>query len=157
MPRFLFISSNLYLNIFLQHVLQILKDVTKTSSWKPGCLAISITSSKPQEPETGTRNRGVLAPVPVNHDVVMEESSYGMNNVGGFLHFLMSKNSAVLTMTKEYKRYKCLLVIFYVVIFVYLLYLTTQEMLFIVYHYYPAQTILDHINISIVQSSIFLD
>lgn len=88
-----------------QHVLQILKDVTKTSSWKPGCLAISITSSKPQEPETGTRNRGVLAPVPVNHDVVMEESSYGMNNVGGFLHFLMSKNSAVLTMTKEYKRY----------------------------------------------------
>lgn len=89
-----------------QLILQILKDVTKTSSWKPGCLAISITSSKPQEPEMGTRNRGiVLTPVPVNHDIVMEESSYGEKDSGGFLHFLMSKHSSVLTMTKEYKRY----------------------------------------------------
>ena len=77
--------------------------MTKTSSWKPGCLAISITS-KSQEPEIGTR-RILLGGVPVSHDIVMEESSYAeFKDSGGFLQFLMSKNGAVFTMTKEYKR-----------------------------------------------------
>lgn len=89
-----------------QLILQILKDVTKTSSWKPGCLAISITSSKPLEPELGTRGRGVMTPVPVNHDIVMEESSYAHKGSGGFFQFLVpTKNCSVLTVTKEYKRY----------------------------------------------------
>ena len=100
----------MYMIIFcFQLVLQILKDVTKTSSWKPGCLAISITSCKPLEPELGARGRGVMTqvvPVPVNHDIVMEESSYAHRNSGGYFQFLVpTKNSSVLTITKEYKRY----------------------------------------------------
>ena len=46
-----------------------------------------------------------MTPVPVNHDIVMEESSYAHKGSGGFFQFLVpTKNCSVLTVTKEYKR-----------------------------------------------------
>ncbi|WAR19833.1 STAR9-like protein [Mya arenaria] len=53
-------------------VLQILKDVSKTTSWKPGCLATSITSRPGGEEEPMVRGKGIMGSLPVQHDVVEE-------------------------------------------------------------------------------------
>jgi len=62
------------MNLLLQVILQILKDVSKTSSWKPGCLATSIISKPPDEELNMARSRGISGLLPVQHDIVIEET-----------------------------------------------------------------------------------
>ena len=90
--------------MFLQLVLQILKDVSKTSSWKPGCLATSITSP-PMESETGSRLKGVMGNLPVQHDIVIEETSPDTTQSYGIWSLISNENKSLQTIQKEHRRY----------------------------------------------------
>ena len=89
-------------------LLQILKDVSKTSSWKPGCLATSITF-KPSDIDAGTRGKGIMGSGPVQHDIVLEESSMAPLEEEGVIASIlaslsMSQSGTLQTVKKELKR-----------------------------------------------------
>ncbi|XP_060591684.1 uncharacterized protein LOC132746518 [Ruditapes philippinarum] len=87
-----------------QLVLQILKDVSKTSSWKPGCLATSIISP-PLESEAGSRLKGTMGNLPVQHDIVIEETSPDTTQGYGIWSLISSENRSLQTIQKEHRRY----------------------------------------------------
>jgi len=89
-------------NLYFQTLLHILKDVSKTPSWKPGCLATSITS-KPQDEDSGSRVKGIMGNVPVQHDVVMEEASRH-TGCSSIWNSLFSNEGGMITVTKEHTR-----------------------------------------------------
>lgn len=86
----------------MQTLLQILKDVSKTPCWKPGCLATSITS-KPMDEDAGSRVRGIMGPAPVQHDIVIEEASL-YSGCQSFWSSLFSSEVEMASVTKEHRR-----------------------------------------------------
>ncbi|XP_045184569.2 uncharacterized protein LOC123542672 isoform X2 [Mercenaria mercenaria] len=87
-----------------QLVLQILKDISKTSSWKPGCLATSITS-RPMESEAGIRTKSTMGNLPVQHDIVIEETSPDTTHSYGIWSLISHENRSLQTVQKEHRRY----------------------------------------------------
>ncbi|XP_052767690.1 uncharacterized protein LOC128208246 isoform X2 [Mya arenaria] len=85
-----------------QVVLQILKDVSKTTSWKPGCLATSITSRPGGEEEPMVRGKGIMGSLPVQHDVVEETMPAKQPS---FWRSLFMEDGEIQTDKMEQKRY----------------------------------------------------
>lgn len=87
-----------------QLILHILKDVSKTPHWKPGCLATSIIS-RPAEIDVDSKLKGVMGDLPVQHDIVMEESSPNFGRRKGLWKKLSGQVASLQTIKKELTRY----------------------------------------------------
>ncbi|KAL3873500.1 hypothetical protein ACJMK2_036609 [Sinanodonta woodiana] len=93
-----------------QVLLQILKDVSRNASWKPGVVATSITSKPTDHELTGSRPRGIVGGTPVQHDIISEEVIIAAQwnwavELCRFLGLSSNTTDSMPTVTKEYKRF----------------------------------------------------
>ncbi|KAK3597880.1 hypothetical protein CHS0354_029460 [Potamilus streckersoni] len=93
-----------------QVILQILKDVSRNASWKPGVVATSITSKPTEYDLAGSRPRGTVGGTPVQHDIISEEIIIAdqcnwATELCRFLGLSSYATDSMPTVTKEYKRF----------------------------------------------------